>query len=99
EAGVWLRRAYRLAPLSGFILDSLGWLSYQEGHHQRALKLLQMAARMSPSDPEITRHLGDVYALLGKRVEALKAYKAALEFFPDKRLTRLLRERLVELES
>lgn len=99
EAGVWLRRAHRLAPLSGFILDSLGWLSYQEGHHQRALKLLQMATRMSPSDPEITRHLGDVYTLLGKHVEAVKAYKAALEFFPDKRLTRLLRARLAKLES
>ncbi len=90
EASVWLRRAYRLAPDEGFVIDSLGWLLYRQRRYRDALALLLLASRAAPGDPEILLHLGDVYSALGKRSAAEAAYQAALAAQPPP----LLRKRI-----
>jgi predicted Zn-dependent protease len=99
EAAVWLRRAHRLAPDEGFIIDSLGWLFFRQGQLAPALELLQVASRASPGDPEILRHLGDVYAAIGKKEAARAAYRAALDGPVSPLLRRLLDGRLQELSG
>lgn len=96
EAAVWLRRAYRLSPEDGFIVDSLGWLLFRQGRYAEALRLLQRASRASVGDPEILRHLGDTHRALGRHTDARKSYSAALSASPTAALRRLIEERLAE---
>ena len=97
EANVWLRRAHRLAPDEGFILDSLGWLFFRERRFGEAHALLLRASRNSPGDPEILRHLGEAYRALGKKEAALTALRAALEARPAPALRHLIERRIKEL--
>ena len=98
EASVWLHRAYRLAPESGFIIDSLGWLLYRQGRYQEALGFMRMAVSHNPNDPEIQRHLGDVYWKLGQGGDALSTYQQALTNYPNTVLLRVLSNRVSMLD-
>ena len=60
----------------GFV--SIGWALYLRGNLTEAIPLLERAARGAPDDPEINEHLGDVYYVAGRRIEARYAWRAAL---------------------
>ncbi len=94
EAEVWIRRANRLAPDQGFILDSLAWLLFHRDKPQAALPLLEEAERAAPQDAEILRHLGDVQQALGRAQQARDAWQKAISAHPPRPLQELLRERL-----
>jgi predicted Zn-dependent protease len=94
EAEVYLRRAYRLSPDDGYVTDSLGWALYRRGDLATALRLLVAASRAVPGDPEILRHLGDVYAALGRADAARAAYRAALDAHPPASMRPLIEARL-----
>ena len=72
-------RAYRAAPRSPAVADTLGWLLYQSGALERAETLLGQAAGGAPDNPEIRYHLGLVYAKRGKKEEARREIERALE--------------------
>jgi tetratricopeptide (TPR) repeat protein len=73
-----IQRALKSKPDSGYIIDSLGWVYYQKGLYDEALKYLLEAAKLVPNDPTISEHLGDVY--FKKRIygSALEEYEKAL---------------------
>ncbi|MBI5509520.1 MAG: hypothetical protein HY903_12280 [Deltaproteobacteria bacterium] len=96
-ANVWLRRAHRLAPDEGFIIDSLGWLLYRQGKAAAAVELLLLASRASPADPEILRHLGEAYLAAGQRAPARLALEAANKAGPSPVLRRVIEARLQEV--
>lgn len=50
-------RAYRLAPDSAPVLDTLGWVLYEKGEVARALPILRQAASAAPQDQSIRQHL------------------------------------------
>ncbi len=54
-------RAFRLAPASAQVDDTLGWIVYLRGDLDRAAVLLTRAVAMAPDDPQIHYHLGMVY--------------------------------------
>ncbi|MEE8409523.1 MAG: tetratricopeptide repeat protein [Myxococcota bacterium] len=99
EAEVWLRRAYRLAPDDGYIIDSLGWVMFEQGEIEAALEILLAAGRASPGDAEILRHIGDAYRALGQRDAARAAYEKALASRPSPILRSLLQQRLANKEN
>ena len=78
EAERLIRRALVIEPEDGFYIDSLGWVYYQQGHYQEAVKELERAVDLSGEDPTITEHLADAYQKLGKFKEANHLYKDAL---------------------
>lgn len=92
-------RALFLQPGEGFVLDSLGWFYFRKGQTIEAQRLLLMASRLSPEDPEILSHLAEVKATLKDRFGALKLLKQALANSEDKKLTANLKRRLKQLES
>lgn len=49
-------KAFRLAPDSAEVADTLGWLHYQKGTKPRALELLKKAHELQPQRPEIGYH-------------------------------------------
>ena len=58
--------------------DTYGWVLYQTGNYEEALKYIEMAVEgdKNPS-AEVYDHLGDVYFRLGKEKKAFKFWKKA----------------------
>ena len=77
------RRAYQLAPNSGHIADTLGWLSLMSGDGKQALELLTRAAAMSPRVAEIRFHLAQVHAALGNAESARTEMDQAVKLQPS----------------
>lgn len=99
EAEEFIRRAVALKPEDGFIRDSLGWVFYQKGRYDEAVKELKEAARLADNDPVILEHLGDAYLKTNERSRALDAYESALEKHPTAEIAPKLREKIQALKS
>lgn len=99
EAEAFIRRAVSLEPEDGFIRDSLGWVFYQTGRYDEAVKELQEAARLANNDPVILEHLGDAYLKTNDGARALNAYESALEKHPTAEIAPKLREKIQALKS
>jgi putative PEP-CTERM system TPR-repeat lipoprotein len=63
----YAERAYRLAPGSPAVMDTLGWICLETGNLARALPLLQKASALAPDAGEIRYHLGLVLAKSGDK--------------------------------
>jgi Flp pilus assembly protein TadD len=83
EAEALLRRALRVAPRRGHIVDSLGWLMLRKGEPGRAVELLELAARLVGPDPLVLEHLGDAYRAAGRAGDAAGAWRRALGSFGE----------------
>ncbi|TCD48746.1 tetratricopeptide repeat protein [Chlorobium sp. N1] len=86
ERGTELEKARRLAegavskePLSGVFLDTLGWILYRQGAFDEALLRLRKAAELEPDEPEIFRHLSELYRAMGEGDEAAAMERRAAE--------------------
>jgi Flp pilus assembly protein TadD len=64
-------------------VDSLGWVLLRQGDVHQAVRLLERAAELEPSDPTITGHLGDAYWDAGRHIEAADQWRRALVLNPD----------------
>lgn len=83
EAEELIKRALKLKPGSGHIIDSLGWVYFRQGKLDLAIRYLEEAARALPDDPIVAEHLGDAYARQGLVKEAVEVYGRALNLSPD----------------
>jgi tetratricopeptide (TPR) repeat protein len=81
EALELIETALELAPEDPFIMDSMGWVQYRKGNVDQGLHYLQRAFSSRP-DPEIAAHLGEVLWVSGKRDEAQKIWREALQDSP-----------------
>ncbi|NOD70107.1 tetratricopeptide repeat protein [Ruegeria sp. HKCCD7303] len=57
--------------------DTYGWLAYRLGNYEEAVAYLEPAARAIPDHPLVLYHLGKAYDAVGRREDALRAYRAA----------------------
>lgn len=87
EARGLIERAVKLRPNDGYIVDSLGWVLYREGHFQSAVTHLERAVELKPDDPVINDHLGDAYWRVGRVSEARFQWRRALTLKPEPDLT------------
>jgi tetratricopeptide (TPR) repeat protein len=83
EAHDMIQRALDQRPNDGEIVDSLGWVVLRQGDVKQAVRLLERAAELDPSDPTITGHLGDAYWDAGRHIEAQDQWRRALVLNPD----------------
>jgi Flp pilus assembly protein TadD len=67
QALAYAERAFKLAPDSPAIMDTLGWICLEGGDLARALPLLQKASALAPNAGEIRYHLGLVLARSGDK--------------------------------
>lgn len=81
EARDHIQKALSLAPDDPFILDSMGWVEYRMGNLDKGLSYLNKAFAQRP-DPEIAAHIGEVLWALGRRNEAEKTWREALQANP-----------------
>jgi Flp pilus assembly protein TadD len=75
-------QAYRRAPASAAIADTLGFALYRKGDLNRAEKLLAQAVSRAPKNGEIRYHLGLTYAKPGRTSDARRAFQEALQAGP-----------------
>ncbi|MHB1231158.1 MAG: O-linked N-acetylglucosamine transferase family protein [Burkholderiales bacterium] len=78
-----LRGVLQLHPDQADALYHLGVLAGEAGHAEKARVLLQRAAKAQPKNPLIRARLGEVYHVLERYQDALKAYREALKLKPD----------------
>lgn len=60
-------------------LSNMGTIYYNQGNFDQAAKMYEAALAIRPLGAITHRNLGDAYARLGKKEEALKAYRKAVE--------------------
>ncbi len=82
EAYDYISAAYKQAPESPAILDSMGWVLYRLGRTEESLKFLRAAAKLL-DDPEIAAHLGEVLWTTGAKADAQRVWNQALKNHPD----------------
>ncbi|WP_461481162.1 tetratricopeptide repeat protein [Porticoccus sp.] len=81
EAHQLILRALELNPGDPAIIDSLGWVLYQQGDYEAAIRHLRDALTKLP-DPEIAAHLGEALWVNGQRQEASEVWQAILDRDP-----------------
>lgn len=94
-----IRKALYLQPGEGYIIDSLGWLHFKQNRLAEAKRLLEMAVRLAPREPEVLGHLADVLAALRDVTGATALLRQAVAICEDRELQARLRKRLGELEK
>jgi Flp pilus assembly protein TadD len=83
EGLAMIRRAAEIRPMSGAIIDSLGWAYYRLGDYAQAVDWLEAAVRLEPADATLNDHLGDAYWRTGRRIEARYQWQRAMTLDPD----------------
>lgn len=78
-----IRKAVRLRPDDGHIVDSLGWAHYRLGNYREAVRYLERAVELMPQDPILNDHLGDAYWRVGRRREARFQWSQSLTLSPE----------------
>ncbi|HEY0256894.1 MAG TPA: tetratricopeptide repeat protein, partial [Candidatus Methylacidiphilales bacterium] len=82
EALVLSKHALALAPDSGPVQDTCGWVYFKMGQTKNALPYLQQAAVLTDNDPVILQHIGDTYLKLDRTREAIATWRLALKKDP-----------------
>ena len=82
----YILRAHELKPDDGHITDSLAWLYYKQGNHQKALMLLNKANKQEPNEPTILEHLGDVYFDLKNKRRSRYYYEQSLRILKTRKI-------------
>lgn len=90
EAKNMIIKALTQMPVDPYIIDSLGWVYYREGDYNQSLLFLERAVSIKPYDPVMNDHLGDLYAKMGRTLEAKYQWRRALEYANAERDAKLI---------
>ena len=74
----YAERAYKLAPDSPAVIDTLGWILVDHGDTARGVPLLQKAVSLAPAMAEIRYHLAAGLARSGDKAAARKELEQVL---------------------
>ena len=74
-----IKKADKLKPGNGYIVDSLAWAYYRLGRLDEAWKQIQRAVSLAQDDPTMWEHYADIARDHGHRDKARKGYKNALK--------------------
>ncbi|KZD12855.1 tetratricopeptide repeat protein [Oceanibaculum pacificum] len=97
QAHEMIERAVAQRPSDGYIIDSLGWVLYQQQRYDDAVRQLERAIELMPHDPTINDHLGDAYWQVGRRTEARFQWQRVISLKPeDKELEAKVRSKLAD---
>ena len=77
------RKAVEIAPLDAHAHVVFAAIQRQIGYIDGAVRALEVACELEPSDPEMLRMLSDVYRRARRAPEALRAAERALEHDPS----------------
>jgi putative PEP-CTERM system TPR-repeat lipoprotein len=90
-------RAYKLAPDSAVVADTLGLILVDQGSTKRGLELLRRAAAKDPKSPEIQYHLAMALGKAGDKAQARRVLENLLagdQKFPQREAAQQLLKQL-----
>lgn len=61
------KAAYQAAPDAALIVDTLGWILFENGQQEEGLAFIRRAAALAPDEPEIRYHLAVALAATGDK--------------------------------
>jgi tetratricopeptide (TPR) repeat protein len=100
EALGMIEKAVAADPEQGYIIDSLAWAYFKLGRYADAMEPMERASLLEPVDPIVTDHLGDVYWMNDRKLEARFQWRRALSFEPaEADQKRILRKLEVGLDT
>lgn len=79
EALHMVEQALEEEPENGSYLDTIGWVYYQIGDYEMALKYITKSVEVRDSSAEVWEHLGNVYEKLEDLDRARKYWQKALD--------------------
>lgn len=91
------KKAYDLAPTVATVADTYGYILFQQGEAERAVKILEAAAIKAPLAKDIQYHLAKVYSQTGKQKQAKEILMKILqdsEPFSEEKNARELQKQL-----
>lgn len=97
QAIEYAERAYKLHPEAANILDTLGWITLEQGKTARGHELLKKALSLAPKNPAIKYHYAVALARSGDKGQARKMLEELLatgQNFPQQEEARVLLMRL-----
>ena len=77
-----------------YVVDSLGWAYYKLQDYDNAVRELEKAVSLKPTDPIINDHLGDAYEKKERILVAYIQWKKALDFKPEDKLKKQIEMKL-----
>jgi tetratricopeptide (TPR) repeat protein len=78
DAEKYLKRAMKIRPDNGYIVDSWGWYLFTTGKVQQAVVQLERAVKLKPQEGTILDHLADAYVRAGLADRATRTYAEAM---------------------
>ena len=99
DAEKLVRRANSLQPKDPYIMDTLGWVLFKKGKTGEAVRTLETAYKLQPSESIIAEHLGDAYYKSQLPDKAKSMYQKAAEGETDSETLKKLRQKLVSVEK
>ncbi|MGE3758138.1 MAG: tetratricopeptide repeat protein, partial [Pseudobdellovibrionaceae bacterium] len=93
------RKAAKIDPADGYILDTLGWVLFKKGKFSDAVKTLEKAHEIQPNESIIAEHLGDAYYKTQLVDKARLMYKKAATFESDTIKRKKIEDKLAALEK
>jgi Tfp pilus assembly protein PilF len=93
------RRAMKLEPEDGYILDTLGWILFKQSKMNESIKLLEAAYKYQGAVSVIAEHLGDAYYKHSMVTKAKKMYNRAVTLETDKRKIAEIRSKISAIEN
>jgi len=98
QAQEYIKRALAKDPDNGAIIDSLAWVNFRKGRTRESLKLLEKAVKIIPDDPELLKHLGQVWLKLGDKKKASSWLRKALQQKPRLALKKEIEDLIKQAE-
>lgn len=93
EALGYIQRALEANPGDAAIIDSMGWVQFRLGNHQKAVEYLRQALTLI-DDPEIAAHLSEVLWVMGDQQEARRLLNEFLGKYPEHKSLLEVKQRL-----
>lgn len=78
EAEILAKSAVEINPEDGFVIDTLGWVLFQQKKYKEAVTVLELAYAKQPKESIIAEHLGDAYLAHNLPARAKQMYEMAL---------------------
>jgi tetratricopeptide (TPR) repeat protein len=94
-----VRKALELQPNDGYIMDTLGWVLFKRGKNADAVRILEAAYRLLPTEAVIAEHLGDAYYKSQMPEKAKKMYLRAIETESNKDNVKKIRSKIVSVDK
>ena len=91
-----LRKANKLKPNDGYIIDSLGWALFKLRNYSAAKKYLELAIRLMPSDPVVNDHYADALWMNNQSLQARYYWNYVLKLKKtENKLKKKIEEKLI----